>query len=250
MIYTIPEEEEPISNCTSESESIFNPDSNSDNDNDENNGSSSTQNGNENISDSDFNLNPKIYIVLPDLSKEQELKWYSDNNKDIMPERTHDTDTRFDLRYLGKEAIKLEPNLHTCIDLKIALEIPATTIVQLAFRSSLVKKGINIRGEIINTRSVIEIPKETIIRYLITKVKDQPPNHIPDFLQLCKYVDITLQTIYRRSECYLLQPEQLEQINMGNLDPFQWMQLKMLLNNFNDIFTSKNEFGQTNIIQH
>ncbi|KAG9298630.1 hypothetical protein G9A89_012698 [Geosiphon pyriformis] len=37
---------------------------------------------------------------------------------------------------------------------------------------------------------------------------------------------------------------------MGNLDPFQQMQLKMLLNNFNDIFASKNEFGQTNIIQH
>ncbi|KAG9289449.1 hypothetical protein G9A89_008010 [Geosiphon pyriformis] len=28
------------------------------------------------------------------------------------------------------------------------------------------------------------------------------------------------------------------------------MQLKMLLNNFNDIFASKNEFGQINIIQH
>ncbi|KAG9288616.1 hypothetical protein G9A89_006717 [Geosiphon pyriformis] len=151
IIYMIPEKKEPISNCASESESIFNSNSNSDNNDDKNNDSSFVQNSNENISDSNSDSNPKIYIVLPDLSKEQELKWYSDNNEGIMPECTHDTDTEFNLRYLGKKAIKLEPNLRTCIDLKIALEIPATTMVQLAFRNSLAKKRINIRGEIINT---------------------------------------------------------------------------------------------------
>ncbi|KAG9287930.1 hypothetical protein G9A89_017525 [Geosiphon pyriformis] len=67
-----------------------------------------------------------------------------------MPEHTHDTDAEFDLRYPEKYPIKLEPHLHTCIDLKIALEIPATTIMQLAFRSSLAKKRINIRGGIID----------------------------------------------------------------------------------------------------
>ncbi|KAG9286996.1 hypothetical protein G9A89_022960 [Geosiphon pyriformis] len=74
MIYMIPEEKKPISNCATESESIFNPNSNFDNEDDENNGFSFTQNGNKNISDSDSNSNPKIYIALPDLSKEQELK--------------------------------------------------------------------------------------------------------------------------------------------------------------------------------
>ncbi|KAG9290625.1 hypothetical protein G9A89_011588 [Geosiphon pyriformis] len=308
----------------------------------------------------------------------------------------YDTNTRFDLRYLGKEAIKLKPNLHTYIDLKIALEILATTMVQLASKNSLAKKRINIRGGIIDaeyvrniiamlqnnskkayiiepnekiaqaiflslmkvtklisvgnreelgitargiqrfgstgridisvnmaekkivdkgeiisthqtisilpydqymlaikreirdqaqlfkaeaticesgeigltnlyisakspknikifiynaTEKIIKIPKETIIGYLITEVENQPPNHISDFLQLCRYVDITSQIIYRRSECYLLQPEQLEQMNIRNLDPLQQMQLKMLLNNFNDIFASKNKFGQTNIIK-
>ncbi|KAG9284754.1 hypothetical protein G9A89_001124 [Geosiphon pyriformis] len=39
-------------------------------------------------------------------------------------------------------------------------------------------------------------------------------------------------------------------MNMGNLDPLQFMQLKMLLNKFNDIFISENEFGRTDIIQH
>ncbi|KAG9302597.1 hypothetical protein G9A89_007301 [Geosiphon pyriformis] len=74
IIYMILEEKKPISNCASESESIFNPDSNSDNNNNENNSSSSAQNGNKNISNSDSDLNPEIYIALPDLFKEQELK--------------------------------------------------------------------------------------------------------------------------------------------------------------------------------
>ncbi|KAG9297813.1 hypothetical protein G9A89_000118 [Geosiphon pyriformis] len=71
-----------------------------------------------------------------------------------MPEHVHNTNAEFDLRYLGKNFIKLEPHLHTCIDLKIVLEILATTMVQLASRSSLAKRGINIRGGIIDTEYV------------------------------------------------------------------------------------------------
>ncbi|KAG9298089.1 hypothetical protein G9A89_004953 [Geosiphon pyriformis] len=63
-----------------------------------------------------------------------------DNNKGIMPECVHNIDAGFDLRYLGKKAIKLEPNLCTYIDFKIALEILTTTMIQLASRSNLVKK--------------------------------------------------------------------------------------------------------------
>ncbi|KAG9295663.1 hypothetical protein G9A89_002981 [Geosiphon pyriformis] len=157
MIYTIPKEEKPISSCTLESESPINRNLNSNND-DDNNGSSSIQNGNNNDNDSNSDTNSDLnyeqYIVLPDLSKKQELKWYSDNGEGIMPERVHDTDARFDLRYPGKDAIKLEPHSRTCLDLKIALEIPATTIVQLASKSSLAKREINIRGGIINMRYV------------------------------------------------------------------------------------------------
>ncbi|KAG9299029.1 hypothetical protein G9A89_020342 [Geosiphon pyriformis] len=74
-----------------------------------------------------------------------------------MPECVHDTNAGFDLKYLEKEAIKLEPYLHICIDLKIALEIPATTMIQLAFRSSLAKRVINIKGRIIDTEYVRNI---------------------------------------------------------------------------------------------
>ncbi|KAG9285552.1 hypothetical protein G9A89_006540 [Geosiphon pyriformis] len=104
-----------------------------------------------------FNSNPEQYIVLSDFTKEQKLKQFSNNNKSIMPEYIHDIDAEFNLRYPEKEAIKLEPYLHTCINLKVALEIPATTIVQLAFRSSLAKKGINIREKIIDAEYVRNI---------------------------------------------------------------------------------------------
>ncbi|KAG9306209.1 hypothetical protein G9A89_016113 [Geosiphon pyriformis] len=335
MIYTIPEEEEPISSCTLELESPFNPNSNSNNNNNNNKNTSSSSiqydNNDNNNSNSDFNFDLKYeqYIAIPDLTKKQELKWFSDNNKSIMPEYTHDTDARFDLRYSEKDAIKLESHSCTYIDLKIALEIPATTMVQLASKSSLVKRGINIRGGIIdagyveniiamlqndsekvyiiepnkkiaqaiflllikvaqlvpvgnkeelgitargiqkfgstgridvlvnmveeeiigqgeiistaikkrekeqeqifeakttfcesgeiglinlhipakshnhikiliynNTRNVVEIPEETTLRYLTTEIEDQAPSSIPDFPQLCEYVNITSQTIY------------------------------------------------------
>ncbi|KAG9307222.1 hypothetical protein G9A89_017050 [Geosiphon pyriformis] len=154
MIYSIPKEEEPISSCASESELLINCDSDSD-DNDKNTGFSSIQNGNDDENDSDSDskpdLNYKQYIALPDLSKEQELKWYSNNGEGIMPERAHDMDAGFDLRYPRKDAIKLESHSCTCIDLKIALEILTTTMVQLASRSSLAKREINIRGGIIDT---------------------------------------------------------------------------------------------------
>ncbi|KAG9288856.1 hypothetical protein G9A89_012185 [Geosiphon pyriformis] len=157
MIYTIPKEEKPISSCALELKSAFNPNSNSNNNNNENNSSSSAQYDNRKYSNLNSDLKPKTYIALPDLTKEQELKWFSDNNKGIMPEYTHDTDTRFDLRYLEKNSIKLELYLHTCLNLKITLEILATTMVQLASRSSLAKKKINIRRRIIDAEYIRNI---------------------------------------------------------------------------------------------
>ncbi|KAG9298070.1 hypothetical protein G9A89_018153 [Geosiphon pyriformis] len=157
MIYTILKEEKPISSCTSELESTFNSDSNSDNNNNKNNGSNSAQYGNEINNNSDSNSNPKTYIMLPNLTKKQKLKWFSNNDKNIMPECAHDTNTEFDLRYLEKDAITLKLHSHTYINLKIVLKILTTTIVQLASRSSLAKKEINIRGGIIDAEYVRNI---------------------------------------------------------------------------------------------
>ncbi|KAG9305796.1 hypothetical protein G9A89_001085 [Geosiphon pyriformis] len=74
-----------------------------------------------------------------------------------MPECAHNMDAEFDLRYPEKDAIKLELHSCTCINLKIALEILATTIVQLASRSSLAKRKINIRRGIIDVGYVKNI---------------------------------------------------------------------------------------------
>ncbi|KAG9298509.1 hypothetical protein G9A89_016506 [Geosiphon pyriformis] len=154
IIYTISEEKELVSSCTSELKLIFNSNSNFDNNDDKNNSSSSAQCGNEKYSKSNSDSNPKTYIVLLDLTKEQKLRWFSDNNEDIIPEHIHNTNAGFDLRYSEKNPIKLKPHLCTCIDLKMALEILATIMVQLASRSSLAKKGINIREGIIDAEYI------------------------------------------------------------------------------------------------
>ncbi|KAG9294812.1 hypothetical protein G9A89_008504 [Geosiphon pyriformis] len=74
IIYTIPEEDEPISSCVSELKIIFNSNSNSDNNNDKNNGFSSMQTDNNNYDDLNSNSNPEQYIALSNLFKKQELK--------------------------------------------------------------------------------------------------------------------------------------------------------------------------------
>ncbi|KAG9290257.1 hypothetical protein G9A89_022233 [Geosiphon pyriformis] len=183
--------EKPISSCTSELESVFNPDLNSDNDNNKNNSFSSVQNNNDVNSDSNSNSNSKQYIALPDLTKEQKLKWFSNNNKGIMPECIHDTDTEFDLKYSGKDPLKLEAHSHICIDLKIALEISATIIVQLAFRSSLAKKRINIREGIIDTeyvRNIIAMLQNDLEKAYIIDPNEKIAQAI--FLPLVKIVQL------------------------------------------------------------
>ncbi|KAG9296329.1 hypothetical protein G9A89_014921 [Geosiphon pyriformis] len=92
----------------------------------------------------------EYYQHLAPTRKEQEQHLKHDNSKGIMPEHVHNIDAEFDLRYPKKNAIKLEPHSHICINLKIALEIPTKTIVQLASRSCLAKKGITIRERIID----------------------------------------------------------------------------------------------------
>ncbi|KAG9294289.1 hypothetical protein G9A89_021648 [Geosiphon pyriformis] len=49
-----------------------------------------------------------------------------------------------------------------------------------------------------NMGDIIKIPKETTIGYLTTEIEKQLLNPIPNFPQLCGYVDITSQTIYGR----------------------------------------------------
>ncbi|KAG9302276.1 hypothetical protein G9A89_008767 [Geosiphon pyriformis] len=79
--------------------------------------------------DSTENTKTEQYLVYLDLFKELKLKWYSNNEKRICLEKAHDTDAA--------------PHFLVKIDLKIVLEIPVSTIVQVASRSSLAKKEID-----------------------------------------------------------------------------------------------------------
>ncbi|KAG9284596.1 hypothetical protein G9A89_004638 [Geosiphon pyriformis] len=108
-----------------------------------------------------------------------------------MPECVHNTNVGFDLRYLGKNTIKLELYLHTCINLKIALEISTTTIVQLTSRSSLAKKKINIRKEIIDTGyigNIIAILQNDFEKTYIIEPNEKIPQAI--FLSLVKIAQL------------------------------------------------------------
>ncbi|KAG9291635.1 hypothetical protein G9A89_022054 [Geosiphon pyriformis] len=79
-----------------------------------------------------------------------QLKYFNNNRQGIKPEKAHEIDAGYDLRYPGKDTLVLKPKSLTKINLKIALEILLGAIVQIIFQSSLASKGINVRGRIIN----------------------------------------------------------------------------------------------------
>ncbi|KAG9286937.1 hypothetical protein G9A89_001175 [Geosiphon pyriformis] len=74
-----------------------------------------------------------------------QLKYFNNNGQEIKPEKTHEVDAGYDLRYSGKDTLSLIK-----INLKIALEIPLRAMVQIAFRSSLASKRINIRKRVLD----------------------------------------------------------------------------------------------------
>ncbi|KAG9292781.1 hypothetical protein G9A89_006342 [Geosiphon pyriformis] len=81
-----------------------------------------------------------------------QLKYFNNNGQGIKPEKAHKIDAGYDLRYPGKDTLVLKPKSLTKINLKITLEILPGAIVQIASRSSLASKGINVKGGIIDAR--------------------------------------------------------------------------------------------------
>ncbi|KAG9301593.1 hypothetical protein G9A89_016663 [Geosiphon pyriformis] len=74
-----------------------------------------------------------------------QLKYFNNNGQEIKPEKAHEIDAGYDLRYPGKDTLVLKPKSLTKINLKIALEILPGAMVQIAFWSSLASKRINVR---------------------------------------------------------------------------------------------------------
>ncbi|KAG9288482.1 hypothetical protein G9A89_015688 [Geosiphon pyriformis] len=79
-----------------------------------------------------------------------QLKYFNNNGQGIKPKKAHEIDAEYDLRYPGKDTFVLKPKFLTKINLKIALKIPPGAMVQIASRSFLASKEINIRREIID----------------------------------------------------------------------------------------------------
>ncbi|KAG9300172.1 hypothetical protein G9A89_010582 [Geosiphon pyriformis] len=204
----------------------------------------------------------KQYLVYSNLSKELELKWYSDNKEEICPKKAHDTNT----------------------NLKIALEISVSTMVQVTSRSSLAKKEIDVKGGIIDASymgNIIMILQNNLDR--LYKIESQEKIAQAIFLPLVKILQLTPVTTREElgltaqgingfgssgkgnvlvnfmeedsdqnlpKESYLFTPEEINKLNLGNLSTLQQMQLKVLLNQYANIFANENEFGHTDIMKH
>ncbi|KAG9291296.1 hypothetical protein G9A89_021798 [Geosiphon pyriformis] len=197
----------------------------------------------------------KQYIALSDLTKDQELKWFSNNDEGIilyLEPNKKIAQTIFLSLVKIAQLISVKNSKELEITAREIQEFGSTGRIEISV--NMAEKKVIFEAETTlcesekiglvnlhipaknhrhvkipiynNMGDIIEIPEETIIEYLTTKIEDQLPNTISDFSQLCEYM------------------------NLENLDSLQCIQLKILLNNFNDIFVSKNEFGRTDIIQH
>ncbi|KAG9298961.1 hypothetical protein G9A89_020274 [Geosiphon pyriformis] len=93
---------------------------------------------------------PTIFIYLLKNQPPLQLKYFDNHGQGIRPEKTHEIDAEYDLRYPEKDTLVLQPKFLTKINLKIALKIPLRAMVQIASRSSLASKGINIKEGVID----------------------------------------------------------------------------------------------------
>ena len=71
------------------------------------------------------------------------------SKKAFVPEKAHSTDAGYDLR--TPENFFILPNHQYKVDLKVAFEIPPTTYLQLAERSSHANQGIKLLGGVIDS---------------------------------------------------------------------------------------------------
>ncbi|KAG9299843.1 hypothetical protein G9A89_003387 [Geosiphon pyriformis] len=86
-----------------------------------------------------------------------QLKYFDNHGQGIRPEKAHEIDAEYDLRYSEKDTLILQPKFLTKINLKITLEISFEAIVQITSKLLLASKKINIREEIIDAEYIEDI---------------------------------------------------------------------------------------------
>ena len=59
------------------------------------------------------------------------IKVYNDDDKGQIPERAHENDAGFDVRYTGEESLVIKSQQTNVIDILIAMEIPEGIVCQL-----------------------------------------------------------------------------------------------------------------------
>jgi len=203
------------------------------------------------------------------------IKIYNDDNKGAIPERAHENDAGFDVKYTGEEPIEIRPQQTVYIDLYIALEIPPGTVCQLMSRSSLVKKGIEVKAGTIDAGYTGNIGV-LLYNNSQTSYTIQSQERIAQavFLQLAPIDRIESVTTRQklgntnRGEdgfgstgqfdiaSYLFEKEQEEReedqiITPRELTNEQQQSWNKLLEQHNDIFASNlSQLGRSNVIQH
>ncbi|KAG9287262.1 hypothetical protein G9A89_008892 [Geosiphon pyriformis] len=95
---------------------------------------------------------PTTLIYFLEKQLPLQLKYFDNHGQGIRPENVHEIDAGYDLRYPRKDTLVLQPKSLTKINLKITLEIPSGVMIQIAFRSLLASKKINVKGGVINAR--------------------------------------------------------------------------------------------------
>ncbi|KAG9305103.1 hypothetical protein G9A89_007743 [Geosiphon pyriformis] len=100
---------------------------------------------------------PTTFIYFLENQPTLQLKYFDNHGQEIRPKKAHKINARYDLKYSGKDTLVLQPKSLTKINLKIALEILPEAMVQIAFRSLLASKRINIREEVIDARYIGDI---------------------------------------------------------------------------------------------
>ncbi|KAG9289639.1 hypothetical protein G9A89_014374 [Geosiphon pyriformis] len=148
-----------------------------------------------------FNLLSRILFPITKLPEpEEEIlitknMLFQDPTEDTKTEQylsVYDTDAGFDLQYPRQLPIIIVSHSLVKIDLKIALEIPVSTMVQVAFQSSLAKKKINVKGEIIDagyTGNIIMMLQNNLDRPY--KIESQEKIAQAIFLLLIKIPQLT-----------------------------------------------------------
>ncbi|KAG9291813.1 hypothetical protein G9A89_012098 [Geosiphon pyriformis] len=96
---------------------------------------------------------PKLekFVAYTNLKQVIDIQYFDNGHLEIILERIHPTDARFNLRYSEDQFTTLLPRSITKIDLKIVVKISPRIMVQIASRLSLAKKGISVQREVIDS---------------------------------------------------------------------------------------------------